>query len=92
MNHEILQNWLVFYEAVHKKGAFINECLKINLMRRGSEKHVTLEEDLNFALSKCVKFLDRNGVRARKTPWQWKKEDPTTWPSSGSFAYKHLMK
>lgn len=91
MNKDAYQVWLKMYKNIHKKGAFINECLTTKIFASGSGKHLGLEEEMEILSEQCARFLDKNNVRARKTKWQWQRDDVTTWPSSPLFAYAHLM-
>ncbi len=91
IRNEVYDTWLQYYRNIHKKGRYVNECVRNQVFGDAPEQYDAINDELDRIISACGKFLDRNHLHMKPTKWQYRKDDPTTWMSHEDFAYGYLL-
>jgi hypothetical protein len=47
--------------------------------------------EIDSLTERAKRYLDGCGMMLPQTPWEYKSNDKTTWPSHESFRFSHLM-
>jgi hypothetical protein len=96
-----VKKWRIIYEKIHlltlilkDANVRLNDRLEwddpLHEISRRSRK--SIESEIKELIVECKICLDDGGMISNPVLLHYQKEDESTWPSSPSFKFQHLMK